>query len=187
MNSIRVDGAPRSTAGLTVARRGGILRRMSGHHHHGHDAAGAWRTLAALALACGLLGLGALATELAAGPAWLRAALAAAACVAGAWEAAEEGWHALRWHRRIDVHLLMLLAAAGAWIVGQPLEGVLLLFLFATAGAIEHFAMDRTRGAIDALLDRSPKRARRLGPDGAETEVAVATLAPGDRVVILPG
>ena len=164
------------------------LRDMGGHHHHhGHAETGEWRQLAALALACGVLGLAALVTGLLRGPVWLEAALAALACVAGAWEAAEEGWHALRWHRRVDVHLLMLLAAAGAWIVGQPLEGALLLFLFATAGAIEHYAMDRTRGAIDALLDRSPKRARRLGPDGAETEVAVAALTPGDRLVILPG
>ena len=94
---------------------------MSGHpHHHGHDHAGEWRTLAALAGACGLLGLGALATELAAGPAWLRWALAAAASIAGAWEAAGEGWHALRWHRRIDVHLLMLLAASSVASAPSP-------------------------------------------------------------------
>jgi Cd2+/Zn2+-exporting ATPase len=47
--------------------------------------------------------------------------------------------------------------------------------------------MDRTRGAIDALLDKSPKHARRLGPDDVETEVPVATLNPGDRIVVLPG
>ena len=79
MNSIR-DDARDATARLTVRRRDDSLRRMSGHpHHHGHDHAGEWRTLAALAGACGLLGLGALATELSAGPAWLRWALAAAA------------------------------------------------------------------------------------------------------------
>jgi Cd2+/Zn2+-exporting ATPase len=173
---------------LTDARRDDILRGMSSTHHpHEHEAPGEWRMLAALALACALLGLGALAVDLAAGPAGLRWTLAGLACVAGAWEAAAEGWHALRWHRRIDVHLLMLLAAAGAWVVGQPLEGVLLLFLFSTAGALEHYAMDRTRGAIDALLDRSPKQARRIGPDGTESEVAVASLAPGDRIAILPG
>jgi Cd2+/Zn2+-exporting ATPase len=173
---------------LTDAHRDDILRDMSSTHHpHEHEEPGEWRMLAALALACALLGLGALAVDLAAGPAGLRWTLAGLACVAGAWEAAAEGWHALRWHRRIDVHLLMLLAAAGAWVVGQPLEGVLLLFLFSTAGALEHYAMDRTRGAIDALLDRSPKQARRIGPDGTESEVAVASLAPGDRIAILPG
>ena len=41
-----------------------------------------------------------------------------------------------------------LVFVAGAWIVGAQWEGALLLFLFSTAGAIEHYAMDRTRGAI---------------------------------------
>ena len=81
----------------------------------------------------------------------------------------------------------MLLAAGGAWSVGHPEEGVLLLFLFSTAGAIEHYAMDRTRGAIDALLDKAPKQARLLGLDGLEQVVAVASLQPGQRVLILPG
>jgi Cd2+/Zn2+-exporting ATPase len=40
----------------------------------------------------------------------------------------------------------MIVVAAGAWIVGAQAEGALLLFLFSTAGAIEHYAMDRTRG-----------------------------------------
>ena len=159
---------------------------MSGTHHHPRDEQpGEWRSLAILAAFCGVTGLAALLTETQGGPAWLTYLFAVAASVAGGWEAAEEGWHALRWHRRIDVHTLMLLAAGGAWIVGQPLEGVLLLFLFSTAGAIEHFAMDRTRGAIDALLDRSPKKARLLG-DG-ETEVPVSALRPGDRIAVLPG
>ena len=50
MNSIR-DDARGATARLTVRRRDDSLRRMSGHpHHHGHDHAGEWRTLGALAL-----------------------------------------------------------------------------------------------------------------------------------------
>ena len=81
----------------------------------------------------------------------------------------------------------MLFRSAGSWIVGAPQEGALLLFLFSTAGAIEHYAMDRTRGAIDALLDKSPKQARRVAADGAESEVPVAELRPGDRVAVLPG
>ena len=106
--------------------------------------------------------------------------------MAGGWDAAVDAFTALR-ERRIDVHLLMLLAAGGAWSVGHPEEGVLLLFLFSTAGAIEHYAMDRTRGAIDALLDKAPKQARLLGLDGLEQVVAVAALQPGQTVLVLPG
>ncbi len=148
---------------------------------------GEWRKLAGLAAASGVLGLLSLVAErlAGAGSPWTLA-LIAGACVAGGWDAAIDGWGALK-ARRIDVHLLMIVVAAGAWFVGAQWEGALLLFLFSTAGAIEHYAMDRTRGAIDALLDRSPKHARRLGPDEAETVVPVSALIPGDRIAILPG
>ncbi len=160
---------------------------MSAHHHPEENHAEEWRRLATLAFVCGLGGVAALLARAYGVTPWVSYALAGGASLAGGWEAAEEGWHALRWHRRIDVHTLMLLAALGAWIVGQPLEGVLLLFLFSTAGAIEHYAMARTRGAIDALLDRAPKKARQITIEGNEIEVPVANLRPGDRVVILPG
>jgi len=109
--------------------------------------------------------------------------LALGASIAGGWEAAEEGWHSLRHHRRIDVHLLMLLAAGGAWLMGEWPEGVLLLFLFSAAGAMEHYAMDRTRRAVDALMAGAPTHARR--EDG--TLVPVSDLRPGDRILLLPG
>jgi Cd2+/Zn2+-exporting ATPase len=161
---------------------------MSEHAHGSEEAApGEWRKLALLAAASGVFGLLSLVAERfgAAGHPW-GLALVAASCVAGGWDAAIDGWAALR-RRRIDVHLLMIVVAAGAWIVGAQAEGALLLFLFSTAGAIEHYAMDRTRGAIDALLDKSPKHARRLGSDDVETEVPVSALRPGDRIVVLPG
>ncbi len=156
-------------------------------HEHEHETPGEWKQLAFLAAASGVFGLLSLGAERfgEAGRPWALA-LAAASCLAGGWDAAIDGWASLR-QRRVDVHLLMLVVAIGAWVVGAQLEGALLLFLFSTAGAIEHYAMDRTRGAIDALLDKSPKHARRLGADDAETEVPVADLRPGDRVAILPG
>ena len=156
-------------------------------HGTEHEAPGEWRKLAFLAAVSGVLGLISLVAEQFgdAGHLWALI-LIAGSCLAGGWDAAIDGWAALR-ERRIDVHLLMIVVAVGAWIVGAQWEGALLLFLFSTAGAIEHYAMDRTRGAIDALLDKSPKHARRLGPDDSETEVPVSALLPGDRIVILPG
>jgi Cd2+/Zn2+-exporting ATPase len=161
---------------------------MSEHAHRTDEATpGEWRKLAALAAASGVFGLLSLVAEHfgETGRPWALA-FVAASCVAGGWDAAIDGWAALR-QRRIDVHLLMIVVAVGAWIVGAQAEGALLLFLFSTAGAIEHYAMDRTRGAIDALLDKSPKHARRLGADDVETEVPVAELRPGDRIAVLPG
>jgi Cd2+/Zn2+-exporting ATPase len=156
-----------------------------------HDEApGEWKKIAVLGATCGVLGLAALACGHFWAPpsawAWCAPTLLALACLAGGWDAAVDALAALR-ERRIDVHLLMLLAAGGAWSVGHPEEGVLLLFLFSTAGAIEHYAMDRTRGAIDALLDKAPKQARLLGLDGLESVVAVSALQPGQVVLVLPG
>jgi len=161
---------------------------MSDHAHNPeHEAPGEWRKLAFLAAVSGGLGLLSLVAERfgETGHLWALA-LVAGSCLAGGWDAAIDGWASLR-ERRIDVHLLMIIVAVGAWIVGAQWEGALLLFLFSTAGAIEHYAMDRTRGAIDALLDKSPKHARRLGSDDSETEVPVSALLPGDRIAILPG
>ena len=161
---------------------------MSEHAHGPEETApGEWRKLALLAAASGVFGLISLGAEHfgETGRPWALA-LIAASCIAGGWDAAIDGWAALR-QKRIDVHLLMIVVAVGAWIVGAQWEGALLLFLFSTAGAIEHYAMDRTRGAIDALLDKSPKHARRLGADDVETEVPVSALRPGDRIAILPG
>ena len=156
-------------------------------HGTEHEAPGEWRKLAFLAAVSGVLGLLSLVADqfLGNGSPWALI-LIAGSCLAGGWDAAIDGWAALT-ERRIDVHLLMIVVAVGAWIVGAQWEGALLLFLFSTAGAIEHYAMDRTRGAIDALLDKSPKHARRLGPDDSEIEVPVSALLPGDRIAILPG
>ena len=147
-------------------------------HGTEHEAPGEWRKLAFLAAVSGVLGLLSLVADQFGdiGRIWALI-LIAGSCLAGGWDAAIDGWAALR-ERRIDVHLLMIVVAVGAWIVGAQWEGALLLFLFSTAGAIEHYAMDRTRGAIDALLDKSPKHARRLGPDDSEIEVPVSARRP---------
>jgi Cd2+/Zn2+-exporting ATPase len=165
------------------------IRGMAHDHAHDHEHEHGWRPLAIQSAICATLGLAALALQEARQPeagsamALVVLLLALGASVAGGWEAAEEGWHSLRHHRRVDVHLLMLLAAAGAWWMGEWPEGVLLLFLFSAAGAMEHYAMDRTRRAVDALMAGAPTHARR--EDG--TLVPVSGLRQGDRILLLPG
>ena len=44
-------------------------------------------------------------------------------------------------------------AAVGAALVGSPLEGVILIFLFSLSKALEAYAMGRTRHAIARLMD----------------------------------
>ncbi len=52
---------------------------------------------------------------------------------------------------------------------------------------LELRARERTGSAIRALLDLAPKTARRIGADGAETDVPLAEVRSGDRLRIRPG
>ena len=88
---------------------------------------------------------------------------------------------------RLDIDLLMVIAALAAAGVGAALEGAVLLALFSISGTLEHRAMGRARRAVEALMALRPDRALRLGPDGAVEEVAVEVLAVGDLLVLRPG
>lgn len=87
---------------------------------------------------------------------------------------------------RLDIDLLMVLAAVAAAAVGAALEGAVLLALFSLAGTLEHRAMGRARRAVEALMALRPDTALRLSLGGVE-EVAVAVLVVGDRVILRPG
>jgi len=79
----------------------------------------------------------------------------------GAWDLARHtvaGWR--KGAVTFDIDLLMLLAAVGAAALGEWAEGAFLLTLFALAHALEHYAMDRARGAIRALSELAPALAR---------------------------
>ena len=52
---------------------------------------------------------------------------------------------------------------------------------------LELRARQRTSGAIRGLLDLAPKTARRVGPNGDDTEIAVEHIAIGDRLRVRPG
>ncbi len=84
-----------------------------------------------------------------AAPGWLVPTLYVIAYVAGGAFGLKGGIESLR-ARKIDVDLLMILAALGAAFVGQPFEGAMLLFLFSLSNTLQDFALDRTRSAIRA-------------------------------------
>ncbi len=87
---------------------------------------------------------------------------------------------------RFDTDILMLAAAAGAAALGQWSEGALLLFLFALGHAGEHYALDRARGAIDALAEYMPSQASLLTEEGPVLR-AVEELELGQVVLVKPG
>jgi Cd2+/Zn2+-exporting ATPase len=87
---------------------------------------------------------------------------------------------------RIDVDLLMVLAAIGAAIVGSPFEGAMLLFLFSLSNVLQAYALGRTRNAIKALMKLRPEQA--LVRRGSGTLVLpIEQLTIGDRIIVRPG
>jgi Zn2+/Cd2+-exporting ATPase len=88
----------------------------------------------------------------------------------------------------LDINVLMLVAVAGAMILGEWSEGAAVVFLFALAQLLEARAMERARGAIGALMDLTPAEAlvRGPGPDGGR-RVPVDRIDVGDVVIVKPG
>lgn len=109
------------------------------------------------------------------------------AYLAGGWRIAQDSWAELK-RRRLSIDFLMGAAAVGAAVVGQPLEGAVLIFLFSLSKALEAYAMGRTRSAISRLVELRPQEATLLDEADAELgRVGVETLQPGQAILVRPG
>jgi len=139
-----------------------------------------WAALALLLFAIGGI------TQLAGAPSPVWWVLYLACYAAGGWEPAWAGLQALR-EKTLDVDVLMIVAAIAAAAIGQVLDGALLIVIFATSGALEAFVTRRTADSVGALLELAPEQAVRLDDSGAATDVDVADLAVGERILVRPG
>lgn len=124
--------------------------------------------------------------QLADAPVGVWGSLYAACYVCGGWEPALSGLRALR-EKTLDVDLLMIVAAVGAAAIGQVFDGGLLIVIFATSGALEAWATERTASSVRGLLELAPDRATRVLPGGGEEVVDVVDLRVGDEVLVRPG
>jgi Cd2+/Zn2+-exporting ATPase len=175
-----------STEDLPMAEKTTTAAEPGGHSHD-HGGEGFWANRAEIifSLASGALLLagwawGRTQVDGATGP-WLLLLLS---YVAGGFFTVREAIENLR-HRELKIDSLMIVAAAGAAVLGQWAEGALLLFLFSLGHALENYAMGRARRAIEALADLRPETALvRRGED--LVEVSVDSLVLGDVIVVKP-
>jgi Cd2+/Zn2+-exporting ATPase len=144
-----------------------------------------WRTMSALAAGCAVFGLTGWLLDASHAPVGFALAAYVLAYLCGGWDAAKDAWDRLK-SGQLDIHFLMLAVAAGAASIGAWREGALLLFLFSASGAMEHYAMGRTRREIGALLRGSPKTALVLNAD-SERELPVEDLQAGMTVRVTAG
>ncbi len=120
-------------------------------------------------------------------PPVIRLAAYAAAIVIGgipvARHAVQEVWVA----HSLGINTLMVIAVAGAALIGEWAEAAVVVVLFALGEGLEGYAADKARGALEGLLRLVPPTAWRIELTGALTQVPVEALEIGDRILIRPG
>lgn len=160
----------------TGASLGTHFRKLWARHHLAFAVAGCTLFLAA----------GWIASAMGASPS-IYITLYVLAYVSGGVFSLRDGIVSLIEKRRIDVDMLMVIAATAAASIGEWLEGGILLFLFSLSNALQFYAMDRTRRAITALMSARPREALVRQPSGETRIVPVDDLNIGDVMIVRPG
>jgi len=140
---------------------------------------------------------------------WLQLVLATPVVLWAGWPFFERGWASLK-TRNLNMFTLIAMGTGVAWIysiIGTAFphlfpatmrgpDGAVPVYFEAAAvitvlvllgQVLELRAREQTSGAIRALLDLSPKSARRISSDGTEADVSLDAVQSGDRLRVRPG
>jgi Cu+-exporting ATPase len=88
--------------------------------------------------------------------------------------------------RRISADIALCIAVIAALSAGEYLAAAEAMFIVLVGEGLESYAAGRTAAAIGRFVEQMPRRARRLRA-GAEEEVDVAALEPGDLILVRAG
>ncbi|VTU01666.1 heavy metal translocating p-type atpase : Heavy metal translocating P-type ATPase OS=Rhodopirellula europaea SH398 GN=RESH_06308 PE=3 SV=1: E1-E2_ATPase: Hydrolase [Gemmataceae bacterium] len=190
-----VTAGPGEVAGETIINavaRTGMRAELWREDQVGDKGLGWWarrgRTL--LTAASGAAALVSVAFHVAAGwgdhPGVAAQAGYVAAILAGLWLVLPKAWIALK-RLRPDMNLLMVVAVAGAVVIGEWAEAATVAFLFALSLELEAWSVGRVRRAVTALLDLAPPTARVVADGQPDREVSVKEVAVGAVLVVRPG
>jgi len=119
------------------------------------------------------------------GPVYLNAALALAAVLLGGTPRFIAGFKDV-FRGRITVNVFVTVALAATIAVGEFRPAAVIILIMSVVGALESYALDKTRRSIRDLLDLAPQTAT-VRRNGQEVTVPVAELQVGDPVVVRPG
>src|SRR6185503_11348983 len=88
---------------------------------------------------------------------------------------------------RLSINELVAIAVLAAFASGDYKTAGVVAFFMLMGEFIETGTAVRARDAIESLIRLTPTKARRIGKDGSEEEVAASQLAVGDMIRIRPG
>jgi P-type Cu+ transporter len=140
---------------------------------------------------------------------WIQFALATPVVLWAGWPFFQRGWASLR-NRSLNMFTLIAIGVGAAWIYSvvavlapglfpaavRRMDGSAPVYFEAAAvitvlvlvgQILELRAREQTSGAIRALLDLTPKTARRVRDDGGDEDVTLDLVAVGDRLRVRPG
>ena len=140
---------------------------------------------------------------------WIQLVLATPVVLWAGWPFFERGWNSLK-TRNLNMFTLIAMGTGVAWIysiIGTLFPGVfptsmrghdgsvavyfeaaaVITVLVLLGQVLELRAREQTSGAIRALLDLSPKMARRIKPDGTDEDVGLDQVVVGDSLRVRPG
>jgi heavy metal translocating P-type ATPase len=140
--------------------------------------------------------------------AWLQLALGTPVVWWAGWPFFERGWTSVR-TLKLNMFTLIAMGTGVAWsfsVVATVAPGIfpdefrmdgavdvyfeaasVITTLVLLGQVLELRAREQTSGAIRALLDLTPEKARRINRDGTEEEVALDQVQVGDRLRVRPG
>lgn len=140
---------------------------------------------------------------------WIQFILATPVVLWAGWPFFRRGWSSIV-NRSLNMFTLIAMGTGVAWTYSvvatlapgvfpeafRGADGTVAVYFEAAAvitvlvllgQVLELRARERTSGALRALLNLTPKTARRIGADGAEADIAVEDVAIGDRLRVRPG
>ncbi|MDQ1640798.1 MAG: P-type Cu+ transporter [Actinomycetota bacterium] len=139
---------------------------------------------------------------------WIQLVLATPVVLWAGWPFFQRGWVSVR-TMKLNMFTLIAMGTGVAWLfsviatvapgifpdsfrtmgtVDVYFEAAAVITVLVLLGQVlELRAREQTSGAIKALLDLTPKTARRIADDGAETEITLDQVQIGDRLRARPG
>ncbi|WP_193063178.1 heavy metal translocating P-type ATPase [Oceanobacillus oncorhynchi] len=106
-----------------------------------------------------------------------------AAFLIGGFAKAKEGITETYKTKKLNVELLMIIAAIGAASIGYWAEGAILIFIFSLSGALESYTENKNKNELKSLMKLQPETATLLNGE----IISISELKPGDCITVKSG
>ncbi|WP_182004954.1 heavy metal translocating P-type ATPase [Priestia aryabhattai] len=111
--------------------------------------------------------------------------LYAIAMIVSGYKPAKSAYYGIK-SRSLDMNVLMTIAALGAAVIGEWLEGATVVWLFALGVALQTRSIEQTRNSIRGLMDLAPSEAW-VKENGQLIKKAAEDISIGTTIVVKPG